>query len=1183
MAIIYSYPLNDNIKLLDELVGTTEKNINGQLKTVTRNFLLQDLAEFFIVDGGLQKTITLTTIGDNGAATLDQVTGILNIPEYAGLQNLQQVTDLGNVTSNSMRVELANSYSQINVSNIGTENTTLSTYAYLRNNGSISIKSGAVESNIKNAGVTNSGVILEFPNKTSGSYTIATTSDVIVQNLQQVTDEGASTNNTITINPIINTDGLVVNASGSGVGVDVVSINSTAGVFESTNGYGINSYSVNNAAVYAISASDHAFVGSGTYGMSLTGTSSGITVYANEDFVASLNQGITAGGLIINSGTSSTGNFIELNKNGVDKFTINQQGEQSIVKIPGGTSSQFLKANGTVDSSVYTTAQTLQQVTNLGATTTNSITANSFIKSGGTFAQLLAANGDSIVAGTNITISNGEISSVGGSGGSSVNFYLNGSIASSVAGYQQIGSTAVIGGGTDFTLAGNGTIAQFITDVGSPNRLEIPAGAWTFELWLQSSVNNSSTKVYVELYKYNGAFTSIASNILVPINLQTNTNTNLYITNLAIPQTTLLATDRFAIRVIAINSSGGHSVTLHTEDGNLCEILTNFVGGIVSINGITQPTQTLAVGTTGSDFGIVSSGSTHTFNLPSASATARGVVTTGTQTFAGAKTFNSQITSLNGILGHPDVQEPYNAWTTNGSYYDLTTLQPTINLTTTGTSGAATFNGITLNIPQYNITLSAIGAVPNANAATITGSVLNLQPASASFGGVVTTGTQTFAGDKSFTGTVDINLSSNALKATSSQAIALDVVGGNNSNPIAKFTRVTGSVEVARIDNNGLKLQLETASTIASFDANKNVVSLPTTTYPSLTELTYVRGVTSAIQTQFSGKQPLATNLTSLAGLTYSTSAFVKMTAAGTFTLDTSGSGVTTFSGGTTGLTPSTATSGAVTLGGTLNILNGGTGATTATAARINLGGSELGINIFTAASPSAITFLRINSDNTPSYLNAADFRTAIGIGSIVSSLSAIGADATANANGATITGSVLNLQPATAGFGGVITTGAQTIAGVKTFNSSPIVPTKATGTNNTEVATTAFVTNSINAATPGTGYGVFNILITSTSPITTLTTGSSGSQSYSQNGRNVMIQNSSTNITITVDPLTPTDFIASYTKLSVENVTITFLQTNITTWEAPNGYILSGRAGSTALLTRNGTSAFLLINNLVQ
>jgi len=58
--------------------------------------------------------------------------------------------------------------------------------------------------------------------------------------------------------------------------------------------------------------------------------------------------------------------------------------------------------------------QTLQSVTDLGATTTNSITANSFVKSGGTSAQILAANGSVITAGTNITISGGQISSTGG-------------------------------------------------------------------------------------------------------------------------------------------------------------------------------------------------------------------------------------------------------------------------------------------------------------------------------------------------------------------------------------------------------------------------------------------------------------------------------------------------------------------------------------------------------------------------------------------------------------------------------------------------------------------------------------------------------------------------------------------------------------------------------------------------
>lgn len=81
MAIIYSYPLNDNIKSSDELVGTTEKSINGQLKTVTRNFLLSDLADFFSVNG-LQKEITLTTNNTSGPATLNETTGVLNIPNY---------------------------------------------------------------------------------------------------------------------------------------------------------------------------------------------------------------------------------------------------------------------------------------------------------------------------------------------------------------------------------------------------------------------------------------------------------------------------------------------------------------------------------------------------------------------------------------------------------------------------------------------------------------------------------------------------------------------------------------------------------------------------------------------------------------------------------------------------------------------------------------------------------------------------------------------------------------------------------------------------------------------------------------------------------------------------------------------------------------------------------------------
>ncbi len=89
-------------------------------------------------------------------------------------------------------------------------------------------------------------------------------------------------------------------------------------------------------------------------------------------------------------------------------------------------------------------------------------------------------------------------------------------------------------------------------------------------------------------------------------------------------------------------------------------------------------------------------------------------------------------------------------------------------------------------------------------------------------------------------------------------------------------------------------------------------------------------------------------------------------------------------SGGSTGLDFSggpITNSGTLNMSGTLGLGYGGTGATSASTARTSLGATTVGNSMFTLSNPSAITFLRVNADNTVTALNASDFRTAIGAG----------------------------------------------------------------------------------------------------------------------------------------------------------------------------------------------------------
>lgn len=278
-----------------------------------------------------------------------------------------------------------------------------------------------------------------------------------------------------------------------------------------------------------------------------------------------------------------------------------------------------------------------------GVTLTNDLSSLNFVGSGITASTV----------GDDVTIT------VPGSIGSTT-YYLNQTVTQ--VPYKEFSSVPTSAAEQDIpTVVGIGAtelLGAYQTPSGYPNTTNIPAGLWQFFVHLYSGVATDDWDVYIEVYKRDlSAVETLIFTTDVEVVTNMPTSTTMYLLDGVFPTTSLLTTDRLVVKVYATNTGSG-SQTIHfiTEGSAHYSVGTTTLNQIVGAGSVTSVTGTAPI--------VSSGGTTPAISIPQATAL------------------------VDGYLSASD-------WSVfNGK-------QNAITLTTTGTSGAATLIGSTLNIPQY--------------------------------------------------------------------------------------------------------------------------------------------------------------------------------------------------------------------------------------------------------------------------------------------------------------------------------------------------------------------------------------------------------------------------------------------------------------------------------------------------
>jgi hypothetical protein len=640
------YPLTpivafDENSLVFNNMSYTSSILTGS-PTANRTYTLPNNSGTIALTSDIPAQITLTTTGTSGAATL--IGNTLNIPIYSG-----GVT----YTFNAPLTETGGSVS------ITQATTTTNGYLSSTDWNAFSNKQNAITLTTTGTGAaTLIGSTLNIPTPPAAAFASLTTT-------------GSSGSSTL-ISGVLNVPTYTLAGLG---GITLASLSSTATGLTYTNTTGVFSL---------------------TAGYSIPTTSSQAnwdTAYTNR--ITSLTTiGTGAATLIsnvLNIPTPPTATFTSLTTTGSSGSSTLTSGvlnvpTYTLAGLGGVPTSRTLTINGVAQDLSADRSWNVGTVTSVGLSMPSAFTVtNSPITSSGDIAVTGAGSTSQYVRGDG-TLANFPTST---GGGSSFNYYLNGSVSQGTFGgdtYYEMSRTPILGAGTNFTRtngAGNGYIASFITDAGDPSLLNIPGGNWNLEFYFQASSGGGSPQFYAELYKVDvaNAFTLVASGSTNPEGITNGTTVDQYYTSIPVPQTSLLITDRLAIRIYVI--TGGRTITLHTENGNLCEVLTTFSTGLTALNGLTQQVQYFAVGTSGTDFSISSATDTHTFNLPTASATNRGALSSADWTAFNGKFTLPSLTSGSVIFSNGTTLAENNAnffWDDSNSRLGIGTTSPAAKL-----------------------------------------------------------------------------------------------------------------------------------------------------------------------------------------------------------------------------------------------------------------------------------------------------------------------------------------------------------------------------------------------------------------------------------------------------------------------------------------------------------------------